>query len=277
MKPLLLIFVTAALAMAEGQFDRTLRTSGPVDLDVTTDSGGITVSPGSADSIRIHAVIRAQRGWFGSAGDESRVRELERNPPVEQMGNRIRIGYVRDHSLLRGISIHYDIQTPPDTRLRARADSGGVRVEGLRLEIDCQTDSGGIEIRNAGSDVRATADSGGIRINNVAGAVTARVDSGGIDATDVAGKIDAHTDSGGIRLKQSKPAPIRADADSGGIVVTLASGAGYNLDVQAESGRISVPQLTSGGEISRHHVEGKFRGGGPPVRLSADSGTIAVN
>ena len=105
----------------------------------------------------------------------------------------------------------------------------------------------------------------------------ARVDSGGIDATDIAGKIDAHTDSGGIRLSQTKPAPIRADADSGGIHVTLAQGAGYNVDLQAESGRIYAPEMTARGEISRHHVDGKVRGGGPAVRLSADSGTVSVD
>jgi hypothetical protein len=277
MKPLLLIAITASLAFGDGQFDRTLKVSGSVDLDVTTDAGGIDVITGSANSVHIHAIIRTQRGWFGSAGDEARVRELERNPPIEQTGNRIRIGYMGDRARLRGISIHYEIETPPDTRLRARADSGGIRAEGLRGTVDCQTDSGGIDIRNAGSDVRASADSGGIHVHNVAGELTARVDSGGIDATDIAGKIEAHTDSGGIRLSQTKPAPIRADANSGGIHVTLASGAGYNLDVHTDSGRISVPELTGRGEASRHHVEGKIRGGGPSVRLSADSGTVSVN
>jgi hypothetical protein len=284
MKPLLfavsalaLISMTASLATADGQFDRTLRVSGTVDLDVITDAGGIVVRSGSSDSVHVYAILKTQRGWFSTPGDEAHLRELERNPPIEQMGNRIRIGYVGDRTRLRGVSIHYEISTPPDTRLHARADSGGIRVQAIRGVVDCQTDSGGIDITNAGSDVRASADSGGIHIHGVTGSVVAHADSGGIDAIDVAGRIDAHTDSGGIRLSQSKAAPIREEADSGGVQVTLARGAGYNLDLASESGRILVPEMTSRGEISRHRVDGKVRGGGPSVHLSAQSGTVSVD
>ena len=38
--------------------------------------------------------------------------------------------------------------------------------------------------------------------------------------------IDAQTDSGGIRLGQTRPAPIRARADSGGVTLKLASRGG---------------------------------------------------
>ena len=36
---------------------------------------------------------------------EARIRELERNPPVEKNGNQVRIGYVRDRDLLKGVSM----------------------------------------------------------------------------------------------------------------------------------------------------------------------------
>src|SRR5207248_3280 len=115
-------------------------------LDVQTDSGGIAVTPGSSGSLRVHAILKAQRGWFESSDVESRIRELERNPPVEQTGNKIQVGYVRDRNLLKGISMRLEIQTPADTQIRARADSGGIRIEGIRGPVDCHTDSGGIEI-----------------------------------------------------------------------------------------------------------------------------------
>jgi Putative adhesin len=266
----------ACAAQADGSFDRSLTVSGPVDLDVKTDSGGIAVTLGPSGYLRVHAILKPQHGWFDSSDVESRIRQLERNPPVEQTGNRIQIGYVRDRDLLKGISMRLEIQAPPETQIRARADSGGVRVEGIRGPADCHTDSGGIEIYDIGSDVRANADSGGIHLKNINGSAFAHVDSGGIEASQVAGTIDAQADSGGIRLAQTRPAPIRARADSGGVTVKLASSGGYDISAESESGHISVPEMTVRGAFSPHHVEGKVRSGGPLVSIHVDSGNVTV-
>jgi len=99
-----LILVTGVLSADEqGSFEKTLTVSGPVDLDVVTDSGGITVMPGPAGSVRVHAILRAQHGWFDFNDAEAHIRELERNPPIEQTGNRVRVGYVHGRDLLARI------------------------------------------------------------------------------------------------------------------------------------------------------------------------------
>ncbi len=273
---LLLAGGIVAGAEQEGSFDKSLAVSGPVDLDVKTDSGGITVTSGSSGTVRVHAILKGQRGWFDSGDVGARIRELERNPPVEQTGNHIRIGYVHDRDLLKGVSMHLEIQTPSDSQVRARADSGGIHVQGIRGPADCRTDSGGIDLRDIGSEVRAAADSGGIHLGNIKGPVFAHADSGGIDALDVSGSIDAQTDSGGIRLMQTRPGSIQAKADSGGVTVKLAPGAGYNVSAESDSGRISVPEMTVKGSFSKHHVEGKVGGGGPLVSVRASSGNITI-
>ena len=264
-------------AQREGSFDRNLTVSGPVDLDIVTDSGGITVTPGNSGTVHVHAVLKGQHGWFDSGDVEQRIRELERNPPIEQNGNRIRIGYVHARELLRNVSMRLEIQTPRESKVHARADSGGIRVEGVHGPAYCHTDSGGIELHEIGAEVRAEADSGGIHIDNVKGSTYARVDSGGIEAREIAGSIDAETDSGGIRLEQTSAAPVRAKADSGGVTLRLASNAGYDVNVESESGDISVRDVTVSGEISKHHVHGKIRGGGPMVEVHVDSGTVTVD
>ena len=263
-------------AEADGSFDRSLTVSGPVDLDVQTDSGGIIVTKGSSGFVRIHAILKAQHGWFSSDDAYARIQELERNPPIEQNGNRVRVGYVHESRLLRNISMRLEIEAPADTELRARADSGGIEVRGIGGRIDCRADSGGIQIEDAGSEVHAEADSGGVRINNAKGAVFARVDSGGIDASNVAGALDVQADSGHITLSQTIAAPIRAKADSGGIRIRLAPGAGYDVNAESESGNISVPEMTVSSSFSRHHIQGKIRGGGPLISVHVDSGGITI-
>jgi hypothetical protein len=266
-------------AAEEGSFEKVLSVSGPVDLDVKTDSGGISVTHGSSGSLRIHAILRADHGWFGSgdSGVEARIRELERNPPVQQNGNHVRVGYVTERGLLKGISMRLEIETPASTQLHAHADSGGIRVEGLQGPVDCKTDSGGIEINDVSATVHAAADSGGIHARNIRGSFFAHVDSGGIEAIGMAGSIEATTDSGAVTLAQTTPAPINAKTDSGGVKVTLAHGAGYDISADNESGHISIPEMTVHSGFSSHHMEGKVGGGGPLVKIQVESGSIRVD
>src|SRR5579884_533988 len=190
----------------ERRFERTLNVSGPVNLDVVTDAGGIRITRGDPGVVRITGILKAQHGWLSTGGDaEDHIRRLEKNPPIEQNGSTVRVGYVSDKSLLRNISMRLEITAPAETEVRARTDSGGITVDGVKGPVDCKADSGGIEASNIGSDVRVGTDSGGIHVRNVQGGVYARADSGGIDAHDISGAIDVSTDSGGIHLSQSKP------------------------------------------------------------------------
>jgi hypothetical protein len=273
---LTLLSAVALVGQTEGSFDKSVTVSGAVELDVKTDSGGITVTHGTSGTVRVHAILKAQHNWFGSGDVEGRIRELERHPPVEKSGNQVRIGYVRDRDLLKGVSMRLEIETPADTQLKARADSGGINVDGIRGPVDVHTDSGGIEVHNIASEVRATADSGGIRISNINGAVMAHVDSGGIEASEVAGNIDAKADSGSIRVSQTKAAPIHVRSDSGGVTVKLAPGAGYDAQLETSSGHIHVPEMTVNGSFSGHRVDGKIHGGGPLIDVHVDSGGITV-
>jgi DUF4097 and DUF4098 domain-containing protein YvlB len=276
-----LIFLSFALASGlaaqEGSFDKTLVVSGPVNLDIKTASGGITVTQGLAGSVQIHAILRAEHGWFGSDHLEERMKELERHPPVEQNGNHVRVGYVQGRDLLRGISMRLEIRTPSDSQIQARAESGGIRVDGVRGPVECKTESGGIEIRDVAADVRAAAESGGVHIRNIKGSVSARAESGGIEAMEVAGRIDVETQSGSIRLDQTTAAPINARAASGGVTVKLAPASGYDISAETASGRISVPAMLVQGAYSPHHVDGKIGNGGPLVRIRAASGSVRID
>jgi hypothetical protein len=267
---------TAALAQ-ETTFERHLKVSGAVRLDLQTDAGGIVVTAGPAGSVHVRGILKPQQGWMGgtSADIEARIHRLAQNPPVRQTGDTVVVGHL-DRNELRGISMRLEIVAPSDANVRARADSGGVRVEGVRGPADLETDSGGVEARNIGSEVRAKTDSGGIRIRNVQGPVYAQADSGGIEAFDIAGSIDVQTDSGGIHLSQARPDHIRAKADSGGAHIKLAAG-GYNVRASSDSGHVNVSDITVQGRLSKHHVEGKVRGGGPVVDVQVGSGTISID
>jgi hypothetical protein len=279
MRTLVLFAIALGIGQAQrmdGSFERTLSVTGFVDLDLVTDAGGIFIVSGAPGTVRIRGVLKAENNWLGRGDVEGRMRELEAHPPIEQSGNTVRVA-VRDRSILRGIAMRLEVEVPHDSRLRARADSGGIDVRGIKGPVDCRTDSGGIHASEIDGEVRATADSGGIHVRRINGPVYARADSGGIEALEIGGPVDAEVDSGGVRVSQTTPAIIKTRTDSGGAVITLARTGGYDVRAHANSGRVTAPDVAVQGAVSsKHDVNGRIRGGGPLVDVRADSGHIDI-
>lgn len=311
------VFLTScafpAGAAVQGRFDRTLHVTGPVDLDVQTGSGSVTVRQGNSATVVVHARIRAS-GWAG--GDaQHRVHYLESHPPVEQNGNTIRIGHIQERGLTHNISISYDLTVPADTNLRAASGSGDENIEGIHGPVDAGSGSGSLTLANIGSEARAHAGSGDITLNSIHGNVQANTGSGSIRATGIAGGFTGRSGSGGVRLEQTAAGDIsigsgsgsieikgadgavRAHTGSGDITaqgqpkgdwnlrtgsgsleVTFPAGAAYDLIAHTGSGGISTSQpIEVQGKINRHDLRAKVHGGGSVVNLSTGSGSIRIN
>jgi hypothetical protein len=329
---ILAFIACTAFRAGEETFDRSFTITGPVDLDVRSDPGGIRITAGSAPSFRVHAVLRPIYGPVDLGTAEENIQALERNPPIEQAGNHIRIGYVNDPELLRGVSMRLEIETPRTTQVHAYTTSGGIRVSGVdgpvRTEtssgrtdlgsigrtVEASSHSGAVIIRGIGDAVSARADSGGIQIlaahgavetettsgrtevsdvagdihstthsgtisiDNAKGTVVAHNNSGSIDAFQLTSAVQADTTSGAIRISQMNPAPIRARSHSGSIKVELADRAGYRLDAQSDSGRVSGPVIQGLEQItSKHRLKGQIGAGGPLIDLDTRSSRLEIN
>jgi hypothetical protein len=280
LKTLVVLFAGtyAALASEAGAFDRTLSVSGVVDLDIKSDPGGIIVKTGSSASVRVHAVIKPLLGPLDIGISEANIRALEQNPPIEQVGNRIRIGYVKDPAVLSGLTMRLEIETPRATQVHAHTSSGRIRIDGIDGPAVTETSSGRTEIINIAGNVNAATHSGSIRIANAKGTVVAHNSSGSIDALQLAGSVHAETSSGAIRISQVIPAPIRARAHSGAIKVDLADSAGYRIDAQSHSGRVSGPAGNGPEYLANdHRLKEQIGVGGPLVDLDTHSSKIEID
>jgi hypothetical protein len=318
--PALLIFMLAASIAAvsasareEGHFDRTMTVSGPVDLDVQTGSGSITVRKGESGKVEIHGTIRASIGWH--MGDvEGRIHTLESNPPIEQNGNTIRVGHIEDHDLTQNISISYEVIVPAETKLRSASGSGEQRVEGIRGTVDATSGSGSVHLSNIGGETHARTGSGEIELNSIGSAAHASAGSGSIHAIGIAGGFNASSGSGDVRLEQTAAGDVEISTGSGSVDVkgvkgalraTSGSGrivaqgdptgewrirtgsgsvtaelpqqAAFDLRARTSSGRIeSTHEISVQGSISSRELQGKVRGGGVLVDLSTSSGSIKI-
>lgn len=301
-----------ATAAIEGSFQRTLKVTGAVDLDINTGSGSISVRTGSSDSVEVTGHIRATEWFSNSARD--RVRRLEQNPPIQQSGNSIHIGHIEDPDLRRSISISYEVVVPSDTRLKSETGSGSQTIDGIRGESEVHSGSGSLKVSNTGSTVRAETGSGSITLEHIGGNVRAKTGSGSIHATEVAGGFEGNTGSGSIHLQQTAPGAVRAETGSGdmelrgvrgslearagsgsvradgdprgGWLVHTGSGrvrleipsdAAFDLDARTSSGSISLQHpVTIQGRIGRKEVHGRVRGGGVQVQVQTGSGDIEI-
>lgn len=281
-------------ARAEGHFDRTLTVSGAVNLDLTTGSGDIVVKTGNTSQVVIHGVVRSSNEWFSSGEDA--VHKVESNPPIQQSGNSIRVGYDLPDDVRRHVSISYQVTVPADTVVQAHSGSGDIDIAGVRSEAQAQTGSGDIKMHDIGGRVHVQTGSGNIRAENVAAPFYGQTGSGDIEASlmgsgdvevqtgsgtirvrGIKGGVRAHTGSGEIETAGDVAGPWQLHSGSGSIRMAVGSSSGFNLDVHTGSGSIhSDLPITVQGSMGNRQLRGTVRGGGPTVEVSTSSGDVEI-
>jgi len=291
-----LVGALPAFASVVGTFDRSYLVSGPVDLEVLSRSGDITVRSGAAGTVSIHGKIHAENTWFGS-DRKADVESIKNNPPIAQNGNSIRIDYVN----INNISVDYEITVPENTAIRTHTGSGDQIVEGLRGNIDLasgsgdmklarltgemhfQTGSGDVRGRELSGPMRAKAGSGDIDLEETgAGDVEVRTGSGNITANGINGGFHAEAGSGDIHGQGMPKSLWSIRTGSGNVALRVPSDAAFDVDVSSSSGSVTMGHpvaTTVQGRVqeSRKSVVGKVRGGGPTISVHTGSGNINVD
>jgi Putative adhesin len=296
--PIALVVVfasTAALASTpQGQFDRTLQVSGPVDLEVLTHSGDVTIRAGSSGSVQIHGKIYVNNHWL--SGRKEDVSQIEQQPPIRQEGNNVHIDYVN----MRDISVDYEITVPADTTVRTHSGSGDQDIEGTRGNADIQTGSGDVRLASLNGEIRIQTGSGNVRAREVAGSVRGGAGSGDLEIEETGpGDIDLHTGSGNITARgvqgglhlEAGSGDITAEGTqsgtweirtgSGNVHVRLPGNSGFDADISTSSGTVDVNspiEMTVQGRVNETHkqIHGKVRGGGPLLSVRTGSGDVHI-
>jgi DUF4097 and DUF4098 domain-containing protein YvlB len=295
----LVVLSASALVFAsstpQGTFDRTLQVSGPVDLEVLTHSGDVTVRAGGSGSVQIHGKIYVGNHWL--TGDrQNDVHAIEQNPPIRQEGNHVQIDYVNAHN----ISVDYEITVPTDTTVRTRSGSGDQTIEGTHGNVDVQTGSGDVRLTNLSGEVRLQTGSGNVRAHQIAGAVHGGTGSGDVEIEDSGqGDVDLHTGSGNINARgiqggfrgETGSGDVTAEGTqtgswdirtgSGNVRVRLPGNAAFDADISTSSGSVDVGmpiEMTVQGRVEEAHksIHGKVHGGGPTLRIRTGSGDIHI-
>ena len=314
---LALLFLASMPALAdeaEGQFERTLQVTGPVDLSVETGSGDIAVRPGATGTVQIRARIRARSKMFEGLTAAEKVQRIQANPPIEQVGNIIRIGKIRDEELRRNPSVSYEVVTPAATKLRSETGSGDQSVEGVEGPVRASTGSGNVRIASVRHEVFAESGSGDLELSSLAGGLRATTGSGNIRASAISGRTSTETGSGDVTLELTESSEVSVEtgsgnarvsgvrgalsvetgsgdveaegvpsaswkltAGSGDITLHIPESTGFELYAETGSGTVRVGRpITMQGALRRDLVRGTVSGGGVLIRLETGSGDIDI-
>ena len=291
-----LIATSFAVASEQGHFEKTFQVSGTTDLQVYTRSGDVTIRPGPAGTIAIKGRIHVGDHWL-NGGKKAEVEEIEKNPPVQQSGNSVRIDYVNHNN----ISIDYEITAPPDTKIHTKSGSGDQSIEGMHAGIDIETGSGDVRLDDLAGDIRIHTGSGNVQARGAAGPFEARAGSGditieekakgdvrvetgsgNIEARGVDGGLNASTGSGDVRVDGTPSNAWYVKTGSGDAQLRLPQEAAFDLDISTSSGSVEVNHpvtTTVQGRVedARKSIRGKVRGGGPEINVHTGSGDVHVD
>ncbi len=293
-------------------FERTLHVSGPVRLDVSAGSGGIVIRNGTAGEVRIHGEVRA--GGFILENSGRRAQEIAANPPIEQNGNMIRVGWRRGDSPFVAVSISYTIETPGDTQASAKDGSGSVEISGLRDPVSVTLGSGDASVDDVGDNVTIALGSGSMRVSRIHGGVTFECGSGRLTFSDVReeirgfagsgsievdrahGRVNVRTGSGPIRVSgaaedvrastgsgtielQGNPADEAfwdIGTGSGRIDLSVPGSASFSLAARTGSGNMTVDMPIQIEEQTRRLLRARVGDGKAHVNLETKSGNIHI-
>jgi hypothetical protein len=291
-------WANVAQASATGSFERTLSLDEGILLDVSTGSGSITISNGSAGTAHIVGHIKVGKGFFkrSSADVADLIERFEANPPVELENGRLSVGHIQDKAYQNNVSMSYEIVVPANTEVISDTGSGSQSVSGIAAPVNADTGSGSITLTDIGGPVTAKTGSGRIKAERVAGAFEAHTGSGSITMIQVApGDVEATTGSGSINLEGitgslrakagsgritiqgTQTGDWRINTGSGSVNVDLPDDAAFRLDAESSSGSITIDHpVTVQGKISKRHLRGDVRGGGDELYIDTGSGSIKI-
>lgn len=274
------------LAMADffnetGTFESSLDLDKSVLLDVDTGSGSIEVRAGADGKATINAVIRIRKDGFWrkskSVDADELIQQVKDNPPIELDGRRLKVGHFSDRSLRKRVSISFEVVVPAGTEVVADTGSGSIMVMNIEAPVDADTGSGSVTLENITGSVRADTGSGSITLENITGSIDADTGSGSIRAEKIEGSFHADTGSGSINVEGRQEGRWTLDTGSGSVSVDLPDDAAFDINAESNSGGITIDHpLTVQGKVSKKHIKGEVRGGGPLLHIDTGSGRIRV-
>ncbi|HVU95141.1 MAG TPA: DUF4097 family beta strand repeat-containing protein [Puia sp.] len=176
-----------------------------------------------------------------------------------------------------------------------RTSGGNVTISDSRNDIDLQTSGGNMDARNCEGKIQLETSGGNVGLRGVKGSIRATTSGGQVEGGQITGELYAHTSGGNIDLGDVS-ASLEASTSGGNIHVNLQSAGKYvnlsnssgditvqlpgnqGMDLRISGERVHVTAMNNfRGDQDEHHIRGTLNGGGIPVKVDGNGGSVHVS
>jgi DUF4097 and DUF4098 domain-containing protein YvlB len=282
------ILAWVAPAAAESRIEKSLDLQPGGQFILESDSGSVTVTGASRSGA--HIVLTSDK--------DDLSKELELTFTSNAGIAHVTARRTHDSFFSHGVSAHFEIEVPTETRTEIHTGGGAISISGLRGQSEVKTSGGPIEVMGLNGHLEAYTSGGPVHIREVTGDATIGTSGGPIDVEELEGTLKAHTSGGGIHINRvsgyveakTSGGPIHAvyspgnlhggdlDTSGGSIEVSIDRSANLSLDAETSGGSVhSDLPVRMVGTISPTHVQGSIGSGGEELRLHTSGGSIHIH
>jgi len=271
---------TSGVAIVAGQArtEQTFDVGAAPNLRIDNFAGSVTVRAGDPGQIRVATTRRAVR-----AADLARIQVA-----ISERDGGLVVETTKPFGL-SSASVQIEIVAPADTQLDLHTGSGSVDVSGIRGGavvdtgsgsvtahdlggvVELHTGSGSVQARGVDGGLQVDSGSGSLSLSGVVGEIDATTGSGSIDVRDAQGAVHLDTGSGNLDYEGLPQGGCRFETGSGNIVLRLPANVDANVELDTNSGNVSV-QFAVEGTVTRSRVEGTI-GLGREISIYAHTGS----
>lgn len=158
--------------------------------------------------------------------------------------------------------------------LDGTTSGGNITANSCKGKLDLTTSGGTIRLTQLEGQIKVLTSGGNIEGDQVSGVFAGTTSGGNIVLKNITGSVDASTSGGMMNIQVTELGKqINLRNFGGKVELTVPQGKGLDLDLFAE--KIStgtLPQFK--GKLDVHIVKGALNGGGVPVKIMANNGSI---
>lgn len=264
------------LFTAEEVVSKSFNTDGTPRIIVEMSNGGIDVITGSNPSVNAKVTKRGGGNSQAEAQDDLKNVEVI----MTQDGGTIRITARRTDKRvdLGNSGASAQLTVPNGAILELRTSNGSIISSGPVGDVIADTSNGKVEIKGPVGQLDLQTSNGQITVSGGRGRLKLETSNGGIDVTADNVAVDARTSNGQIRFTGSLATGTHElRTSNAGIIITLPSGAAFNVDADTSNGKINSDFAVSGNDLSDTRLRGTVGGGsGTTIGLHASNGNIEL-
>jgi DUF4097 and DUF4098 domain-containing protein YvlB len=211
-----------------------------------------------------------------TSGGNIDMKDLTGNENFHTSGGNLSIEHLSGTIVGRTSGGNVDIKESHDD-IDLETSGGNMDAEHCEGKIRLGTSGGNVTLHNLKGNIVASTSGGEVKGGQISGDLVARTSGGNVDLDQMSVSLKASTSGGNIRVDFVTPGKFIDLSNSGGDI-SLEMPQGQGLDLHVSGDKVHSTAMTNfKGDMDEHHINGTLNGGGIPVTVDGNSGSVHLS